>query len=86
MSRGKDCKEFSREAPESVSWHLCVIICLTPMLQFLSVTGFKEAHFKMPTTAKVTGQPSDYTDIKPAGEETVWKNYTHMAISAQDLS
>lgn len=56
------------------------------MLQFLSATDFKEAEFKMPTTAEVTGQPSDHPDAKPAGEETAWKNYTHMAISAQDLS
>lgn len=40
----------------------------------------------MLTTAEVTGQPSDHTDTKPAGEETAWKNYTQMAISAQDLS
>lgn len=40
----------------------------------------------MLTTAEVTGQPSDHTDTKPTREETTWKNYIHMVVSAQDLS
>lgn len=63
-----------------------LIICLTPMLQFVSVTGFKEVEFKMQTTVEFTGQPSDYSDAKPAGEETVWKRNTHVVLSAQDFS